>query len=76
MLTSRQADSVLHIHGIYDSVHGIDNIIATQNQYNAILDNKGVQFIQKMEFAVCGMNMIYDKTVKAPPSESLVALFI
>lgn len=48
MIASGQSDSVLHIHGIYDSVHGIDNIIATRNQYNVILSDKGAQFIQNV----------------------------
>lgn len=48
MLKSRQSHAVLHIHGIYDSVHGIDNIIADQRQYDAVLSDKGAQFIQNI----------------------------
>lgn len=48
MLKSGQADSVLHIHGIYDSVHDIDNIVADQDQYDAVLNDKGAQFIQNI----------------------------
>jgi len=48
MLKSGQSDSVLHIHGIYDSVHGIDNIVADQDQYDAVLNDKGAQFIQNI----------------------------
>lgn len=46
MLDHRVSRSVLHIHGIYDSARGIDNIIADEEQYKAICDDKGAQFIQ------------------------------
>lgn len=46
MLDQKKSEAVLHIHGVYDSVHGVDNIIADQEQYNRILDDKGAQFIQ------------------------------
>lgn len=46
MLCSGKSDSVLHIHGIYDSIHNIDNIVANQDQYDAVLNDKGAQFIQ------------------------------
>ena len=32
--------------GGYDSAHGIDNIVADQDQYDAVMDNAGAQFIQ------------------------------
>lgn len=48
MLDKRKNDAVLHIHGIYDSAHGIDNIVADQAQYNAVLSDKGAQFIQQI----------------------------
>ena len=48
MLQSGQSDAVLHIHGIYDSVHGIDNIVADKEQYDAVLNDKGAQFIQNI----------------------------
>lgn len=48
MLRSGQSDSVLHIHGIYDSVHGIDNIVANKEQYDTVLNDKGAQFIQNI----------------------------
>lgn len=48
MLRSGQSDSVLHIHGIYDSVHGIDNIVANKEQYDSVLNDKGAQFIQNI----------------------------
>lgn len=48
MLDQRLNTHVLHIHGIYDSVHGIDSIIADDNQYESIIDNQGAQFIQNI----------------------------
>lgn len=48
MLKSGQSDSILHIHGIYDSIRGIDNIVADQKQYDDILNDKGAQFIQNI----------------------------
>ena len=48
MLQSGQSNYVLHIHGIYDSVMGIDNIVASQDQYDALLNDKGAQFIQQI----------------------------
>lgn len=46
MLDHKVSKSVLHIHGIYDSARGLDNIIADEDQYKAICDDKGAQFIQ------------------------------
>ena len=46
MLDRKKSDAVLHIHGVYDSVHGIDNIVADQVQYDAVINNQGAQFIQ------------------------------
>lgn len=46
MLDKRLSTSVIHIHGIYDSVRGVDNIIADNQQYANIIDNQGAQFIQ------------------------------
>ena len=48
MLDEGKSDAVLHIHGIYDSAGGIDNIIADEEQYAAIMDDKGAQFIQQI----------------------------
>ncbi len=48
MLEHRVSRSVLHIHGAYDSVRGIDNIVADAKQYKAVLDDKGAQFIQNI----------------------------
>lgn len=48
MIDRRKSDSVLHLHGVYDSVHGIDNIVADQMQYDVVLNDKGAQFIQNI----------------------------
>ena len=48
MLNRKKSDSVLHIHGVYDSFHGTDNIIADESQYEAILNDEGAQFIQNI----------------------------
>lgn len=48
MIDKRKSDSVLHLHGVYDSVHGIDNIVADQIQYDTVLNDKGAQFIQNI----------------------------
>ena len=48
MLKSGQSTAVLHIHGVYDSVRGIDNIVADKKQYEAVLNDKGAQFIQNI----------------------------
>lgn len=48
MLQSGRSDAVLHIHGIYDSVHRIDSIVADKEQYAAVLNDKGAQFIQNL----------------------------
>lgn len=46
MLDQKRADTVIHIHGIYDSNHNIDSIIASKSQYERVLNDKGAQFIQ------------------------------
>ena len=46
MLDRHLSTHILHIHGGYDSAHGIDNIVADQDQYDAVMDNAGAQFIQ------------------------------
>ena len=48
MLDQRKSNAVLHIHGEYDSTRGIDNIIADEEQYRAILNDKGAQFLQQI----------------------------
>jgi len=46
MLDKRLSTHVLHIHGVYDSEHAIDDIIADDQQYKRISADKGAQFIQ------------------------------
>lgn len=46
MLDKHLSTHILHIHGIYDSVHGMDNIVADETQYNSVIGNQGAQFIQ------------------------------
>lgn len=41
-------NKVIHLHGMYDSLGGIDDIIANNNQYKEIIANDGAQFIQKL----------------------------
>lgn len=48
MLDHRKSDSVLHIHGVYDSANGLDNIVADKKQYETVLSDKGAQFIQQI----------------------------
>ena len=48
MLKYKRLKAVLHIHGMFDSYNGIDNIIADNEQYKRILDNKGAQFLQNL----------------------------
>jgi len=48
MLDERKSEAVIHIHGIYDSVHDVDNIVADNDQYRNVLDDKGAQFIQNL----------------------------
>lgn len=48
MLDQHISTYVLHIHGVYDSTHGIDNIIADGPQYEAIRTDVGAQFIQNI----------------------------
>ena len=46
MLDHRKSDAILHLHGVYDSAKGKDNIVADQAQYDSVLDDKGAQFVQ------------------------------
>lgn len=48
MLNNHKSSSIIHIHGKYDSKSGVDNIIADNNQYSNLLNNKGAQFIQNL----------------------------
>ena len=42
------ANKVIHLHGVYDQVAGLDDIIADGEQYRGILENEGAQFIQNL----------------------------
>jgi NAD-dependent SIR2 family protein deacetylase len=54
-ILKRQTDrKVIHLHGAYIPSRGIDDIIADDAQYEAILKNKGAQFLQ----ALIGTNPI------------------
>lgn len=46
MIDRKKSEAVLHIHGVYDSARGIDNIVADKAQYDAVLNDQGAQFIQ------------------------------
>jgi hypothetical protein len=48
MLDRHASTYVIHIHGAYDSNRGIDNIIADNQQYEAVIANEGAQFIQNI----------------------------
>ena len=39
---------VIHLHGVYDKLHGKDDIVADDPQYKGILANAGAQFIQNL----------------------------
>lgn len=46
MLDKHMSTHILHIHGVYDSAHELDNIIADHEQYVEVMENEGAQFIQ------------------------------
>lgn len=48
MLDSGANSAVIHIHGAYDSSAALDNIIASEEQYETVLADKGAQFIQNI----------------------------
>lgn len=48
ILDGGETAKVIHVHGLYDSTKGIDDIIADRTQYDAILANKGAQFVQNL----------------------------
>ena len=41
-------NKVIHLHGVYDRFHGVDDIVADDPQYKGILANVGAQFIQQL----------------------------
>ena len=48
VLSNKAENRVIHLHGAYDPTHGVDDIIADNAQYDAILSNAGAQFIQQL----------------------------
>ncbi len=48
MIDKGNANCVLHLHGLYDSSTGADNIIASQEQYDGIYNDEAAQFIQQL----------------------------
>lgn len=48
MIDNGRADSVIHLHGRYNSEIGVDNIIASQEQYEKIFNDEAAQFIQRL----------------------------
>ena len=41
-------NKVIHLHGVYDRFHRLDDIVADDPQYKGILANAGAQFIQNL----------------------------
>lgn len=48
MIDKGNANCVLHLHGLYNSITGVDNIIASQKQYDAIYNDEAARFIQQL----------------------------
>lgn len=48
VISNKAGNKVIHLHGAYDPAHGVDDIIADNAQYDAILSNAGAQFIQQL----------------------------
>lgn len=46
MLDQRRSSHVLHLHGAYIPKDNIDNIVASQRQYDNVLSDEGAQFVQ------------------------------
>ena len=46
MLDNKRCNHVLHLHGAYNPECNIDNIIASEEQYNKVLNDEGAQFVQ------------------------------
>ncbi len=46
MLDNKRSTHILHIHGAYKPESKIDNIIASEEQYNKVLTDEGAQFVQ------------------------------
>lgn len=48
IIQGKAENKIIHLHGMYDKLHGIDDIIADDPQYNGILADAGAQFIQNL----------------------------
>lgn len=46
MLDKKRSSHVLHLHGVYNPKYNIDNIVASQEQYDNVLSDEGAQFVQ------------------------------
>lgn len=63
VLQAGESSSVVHLHGMYSSVLGIDDIVADKEQYRALYQDEGAQFIQNLFgtstliFIGCGQTM-------------------
>lgn len=63
MLQAGESSLVVHLHGMYSSALGIDDIVADKEQYRALYQDEGAQFIQNLFgtstliFIGCGQTM-------------------
>lgn len=63
MLQAGESSSVVHLHGMYSSALGIDDIVADKEQYRALYQDEGAQFVQNLFgtstliFIGCGQTM-------------------
>ncbi|MBR4909017.1 MAG: SIR2 family protein [Acidaminococcaceae bacterium] len=48
IVLGKAENKIIHIHGMYDNANNIDDIVANQEQYDAIVKDEGAQFIQNL----------------------------
>ena len=48
VVLGKAENKVIHIHGMYDKGHNIDDIVADKEQYDEIVSHEGAQFIQNL----------------------------
>lgn len=48
ILKEESKNKILHLHGVYSRDYQINDIIATQDQYDEIVKNQGAQFVQNL----------------------------
>lgn len=48
IVLGKAENRVIHLHGMYDKLHGIDDIVADDPQYQGVLADAGAQFIQNL----------------------------